>query len=122
MVEGEQETGVAASVDEYIQALPPEERAELQRIRGIIKATVPQCRERIAYRICVFSLRRDMVGLACHKQFCSLYTMSPGIANELEKELKGHEVVGTTIHFTPDRPLPTALIRKILKARVRELS
>ena len=110
------------TVDEYLAALPLEERAELQRIRGIIKATVPDCKERIAYRICVFSLRRDMVGLACHKHFCSFYTMSPDIIKEFGEKLGDHEVEGTTIHFTPDHPLPTSLIEKLLEARVRMLS
>jgi uncharacterized protein YdhG (YjbR/CyaY superfamily) len=48
--------------------------------------------------------------------------MSPPLAKAMKKDLQGYEVSGATIHFTPEKPLPAALVKKILRARVKELS
>jgi uncharacterized protein YdhG (YjbR/CyaY superfamily) len=83
---------------------------------------VPNCQERIAYKIGVFSVNRDLVGFASHKNYLSFYTMSPKLVKKIMNDLKGYDVSGATIHFYPDNPLSELLIKKILKARLEELS
>jgi uncharacterized protein YdhG (YjbR/CyaY superfamily) len=82
--------------------------------------------ERIAYRIPIFRLQRDLVGFSAQrnpqKRLCSFYTMSPRLIKAMKKDLQGYKVSGATIHFTPEKPLLTALVKKIVRARVQELS
>ena len=53
-----------STIDEYIAALPIDEQQALQRLRDIIHSTIPNCKERIVYKICVISLNKDLVGFA----------------------------------------------------------
>jgi len=110
------------TVDEYISILPDDEKKELQRIRSIISSTIPQSRERIVYKTCVFSFKKDLVGFASQKNFLSFYTMSPQLVKDMKKDLQGIQLSGATIHFTPKDPLPKSLIQKILKARLEEIT
>jgi uncharacterized protein YdhG (YjbR/CyaY superfamily) len=110
------------SVDECLERFPTDVREALQRVREIIMTTVPECRERIAYKICVYSLKKDLVGFASQKNHCSFYTMSPPLVKAMSDELKGYRVSGGTIHFSPEEPLPESLLRNILESRVKEMS
>ena len=110
-----------STVDEYLAQLPSDVRDSLEQLRGLIKFTVPEAKERIAYRIPVFSLKRDLVGFAAYRDYCSLYTMSPGLVKAMEEELRDYRVSGATIHFTPKEPLAAPLVKEILLARLKEL-
>ena len=111
-----------STVDEYLEVLTDDVREELQRVRSIILRTVPECRERIAYKICVFSLKRDLVGFASQRNHCSFYTMSPNLVKKMKEELLDCRVSGATIHFSPRDPLPESLIVKIVGTRAEEIS
>jgi|SRR5215216_158507 len=114
------------TIDEYLAAVPNDVRKVLQELRQTIKSIVPEAEERIAYRIPVFRLQRDLVGFSAQtdpqKRLCSFYTMSPPLAKAMKKDLQGYEVSRATIHFTTEKPLPAALVKKIVRARVKELS
>ena len=111
-----------STVDEYLAQLPSDVRDALEQLRGLIRFTVPEAKERLAYRMPVFSVKHDLVGFAAYRDYCSFYTMSPGLVKAMEEELRGHEVSGATIHFTPKEPLPASLVRKIVLARLKGLS
>jgi uncharacterized protein YdhG (YjbR/CyaY superfamily) len=115
------------TVDEYLATVPNDVRKVLQKLRHTIKSIVPEAEERIAYRIPIFRLQRDnLIGFSAQinprKRLCSFYTMSPPLAKAMKKDLQDYEVSGATIHFTPEKPLPAALVKKIVRARVKELS
>ena len=110
-----------STVDEYLEALPQDEKKELQRIRGIIKSIVPECNERIAYKICVVSIKKDLVGFASQKNHLSFYTMSPGLVKKMKKDLQSLKIKGATIHFSPEKPIQQTIIKKILIERVKEI-
>ena len=110
-----------SDIDEYLAVLPQDVKNELQRIRDIILSTIPNVKERIAYKICVFSIKKDLVGFAAYKDYCSFYTMSPTLVRNMKKDLNGYRVSGATIHFTPQEPLPESLIKKLLKERLKEI-
>lgn len=114
------------TVDEYLSILPNDVRKELQKLRHTIKSIAPEAEERIAYRIPIFRLQRDLVGFSAQrnpqKRLCSFYTMSPPLVKAMKKDLQDYKVSGATIHFTPEKPLPAALVKKIVRARVKELS
>lgn len=110
------------TIDEYLADLPIDEQQSLRKIRDIIHSITPDCKERIAYKICVFFVNKDLVGFASQKNHLSFYTMSPVLVKKMKKELHGYNVSGATIHFSPQQPLPKSLIQKILKARLKEIN
>jgi uncharacterized protein YdhG (YjbR/CyaY superfamily) len=114
------------TIDEYLATVPNDVHKVLQKLRQTIKSIVPEAEERIAYRIPIFRLKHDLVGFSTQrdpqKRLCSFYTMSPPLVKAMKQDLQGYEVSGATIHFTPEKPLPAALVKKIVRARVKELS
>ena len=110
------------AVEAYLATLPSAERDALERLRSLIKKTIPQVEERISYGTAVmFSLGLDLVGFVSQRKHLSFLTASPKLAKMMAPEItKTHKVSGATIHFSPDNPLPAGLVQKILKARVRE--
>ena len=118
-------SAAADTVDGYLAALPREVRAALEKLRKIIKTATPGTTEVISYKIPVFKHQgRPLVGLGAAKKHCSFFTMSSSMILKLARmrarELKGYDVSGATIHFTPDKPLPTPLVIRLVKERVAE--
>jgi len=107
-------------VDAYLDALPENDRAALERLRGIIRETAPDCTERVSYGVPIFRLERDLVGMSAAKNHCSLHSMSPPLMKAMAKELKGFKVSGATVQFTPEKPLPKELVIKIVRERMKE--
>jgi uncharacterized protein YdhG (YjbR/CyaY superfamily) len=110
------------AVDAYLATLARTERESLERLRKIIKATIPQVEERVSYGTAVmFSLGRDLVGFVSQPKHLSFFIASLTVAQTMKNEItKTHTLSGGTIHFSPDHPLPPALVKKILRARLRE--
>ncbi len=115
----------AETVEGYLELLPEEVSLALEKLRKIIKAAAPGTTEVISYRIPVFKYQgRPLVGFGAAKNHCSFFTMSssmiPKLARMRAAELKGYDVSGATIHFTPDKPLSAALVTKLVKERIAE--
>jgi uncharacterized protein YdhG (YjbR/CyaY superfamily) len=110
------------AVQSYLAALPDEERETLEELRQLIKTSVPDIQERISYGgALIFAVRRDLVGIAAQRNHLSFFTMSPSLAKAMKDKIsKTHQVSGATIHFTPDHPLPKALVEEIIRARLDE--
>lgn len=110
------------SVDDYLAALPDDDykQAALARLRRLIKAAAPKATEVISYRIPAYKHYGMLVGFAAFQNHCSFFVMSPSVMKEYEKELEKYDTAEATIHFTADRPLPIALVKKLVKARMRE--
>jgi uncharacterized protein YdhG (YjbR/CyaY superfamily) len=110
------------AVDAYLAKLPDAERATLEDLRLLIKATVPDVQERISYGTSViFAVKRDLVGFVAQKKHLSFFTMSPELATSMRDAIKAtNRVSGATIHFSPDNPLPRSLVKRILRGRLEE--
>ena len=107
------------NVEEYLAALSPEQRAALERLRRTIKAVAPKAVEGISYQIPTFKLDgRMMVSYAAFSEHCSFFP-GAGPAEVHQRELKPYQTSKGTIRFTPDKPLPVTLIKKIVKTRIR---
>lgn len=111
---------IPENVDDYINEQPADIATTLKKLRKIIRAAAPKATETISYQVPVFKHIYMLVGLGLNKNYCSLYVMSPTLVRSLKTELQGVKVSGSTLHFSPGQPLPEALIRKIVKARVME--
>ncbi len=113
---------IAKTVDEYIVHAPIQFRGILSDLRAAIRAAAPQAQELISYRIPTYKLNSSLVHFAAFKDHCSLITVSKNPLQLYREELKPFKISGTTIHFTPQKPLPPELVKKIVLARVEENS
>jgi len=118
------ERGYAATtVDEYLAAIPAEQRGALEPIRRVILDAIPDSAEHIGYGVPIFDYRRrGLVGLSVAKDYCSLHLMSPPLARELAPTITEGDLVGATLHFTPDQPLSEDVVRLIVARRVAEVN
>jgi len=108
-----------ATVDGYLARVPEPARSALERVRAIVRKAAPeQATETISYRIPAFRYKGILLWFAAFSGHCSLFARA-AVLRELKGELKGYDVSKGTIRFPPDRPLPSALIRKLVKASVR---
>jgi uncharacterized protein YdhG (YjbR/CyaY superfamily) len=108
------------TVDDYLAALPEEQRVALEKLRRIIKSAAPDALEKIGYGMPIFNYKGNLVGYAAFKDHCSLFIMSYKVMDMFKEELKPYFKATATIHFTPDKPLPVTLVKKIVKARIEE--
>jgi uncharacterized protein YdhG (YjbR/CyaY superfamily) len=108
-------------VDEYLARVPEEARATLVKIRTTIRAAVPKATEAISYGIPAFKLHgRPLVWYAAFKNHCSFFPISSAIREALGKELERYDTSKGTIRFPVNKPLPAALVRKLVKTRIAE--
>ena len=110
-----------AGVEDYLAALPEGSRAALENLRETIKAAAPEATETISYRMPAFKDQgRSLVYYAAFKDHCSLFPASDAVIEALGDELKPYFTGKGTIRFSYDKPLPVALVKKVVKARMRE--
>lgn len=111
----------AKTVDEYLAGVPEPACSSLKHIRKVIQSVVPkETTEVISYGIPMFKFNGMLVGYAAFKNHCSLFPTGSGVIEKFAKELKGYSTSRGTIQFPSDKPLPDALVKKIVKARVAE--
>lgn len=109
------------AVESYVAALPKLQREALERLRKQILSVVPNATQKMAYGIPTFVTNgRNLVHMAAFKNHCSFFPGSSGVTMALEEELAGHKLAKGTIQFTPEKPLPAALVKRIVKMRVAE--
>lgn len=103
--------------DTYLAALDPDKRSALEKLRKAIRAAAPKAEECISYGVPAFRLNgKFLVALAAATNHCSFY---PGSALQaFGADLKGYETSKGTIRFQPTKPLPSSLVRKLVKARM----
>ncbi|OGR94951.1 MAG: hypothetical protein A2V88_04310 [Elusimicrobia bacterium RBG_16_66_12] len=105
----------------YLAALTKERRATLEKLRKIIKSAAPNAEEVVSYGMPGFRYGgRMLVYYAAWKNHCSLYGASGTFLDKYKGELKGHKISKGTIQFPIGEPLPVALVKKLVKARMVE--
>ncbi len=109
----------AKTIDEYIADFPDEIKARLQEIRSTIRKAAPQADETINYAIPTFTLNGNLVHFAGFKNHIGFYPAPSGI-EAFRKELSVYEGAKGSVQFPLDKPLPLALVTKIVKFRVKE--
>ena len=110
-----------ASIDDYLDTIDPVKRAALEKIRRAIKAAAPRAEECFGYGVPAFRLDGTLIaGFHAAKQHCSYFPMSGKVVTLLKKELAAYDAVNGTIRFAPAKPLPAALVRKLVRARLAE--
>ena len=108
------------TIDEYLAEIPEPARSTLRKMRAAIRSALPSdATETISYKIPAFKRKNILIWFAAFSDHCSLFPTA-AIIEEFKDELKGFSTFKGTIHFPTNKPLPTALIKKIVKARLKQ--
>ena len=107
------------TIDEYIAGFPDEVQEILQKIRKTIRTAAPDAEETISYQMPTFTLKGNLVHFAAFKKHIGFYPTPTGIV-EFKKELSAYEGAKGSVRFPLDKPIPFALISRIVKFRVKE--
>ena len=109
------------TIDDYLTALGKDERAALEKLRKAIRAAAPKAEECISYRLPAFRLNgKPLVAFGAAKNHCAFYPMSSSTIRAHQSKLKDYSTSKGTIRFPASHPLPTTLVRKLVKARIAE--
>jgi uncharacterized protein YdhG (YjbR/CyaY superfamily) len=115
---------VADTVDEHLAALPPEQRAVMEGLRATINAAAPDATETIAYSMPALRTAdgRFLLSYDAYQRHYSLFPASDEVVKACGEELRPYLAGKGTIRFPAGKPIPTALVTKIVEARVREMA
>jgi uncharacterized protein YdhG (YjbR/CyaY superfamily) len=109
------------TIDEYLKNTQYDQRRALNKLRQTIRAAVPEAQERISYGIPAFRLNgRSLVFFAAWANHCAFYPGSSVVLKKFRDDLKNFQISKGTIRFSPDKPLPMALVKRLVKARMAE--
>ncbi|MEW5734359.1 MAG: DUF1801 domain-containing protein [Thermodesulfobacteriota bacterium] len=110
------------TIDEYLQTVGEDRRQALEELRKKIRSMIPEAEECISYGIPAFRLHGTVVaGFCATSKGCSYFPFSGTTLKTLAAHLRDYEQTKSSLHFSPDRPLPSSLVRKLLNARIAEL-
>jgi uncharacterized protein YdhG (YjbR/CyaY superfamily) len=107
------------TVDDYLRAQPATIRTRLQELRKAIKNSAPEANEVISYNMPAYKLHGPLVYFAAYKEHIGFYP-TPSAINAFQKEITKYEQSKGTVRFPIDKPIPSALVSKMVKFRVRE--
>lgn len=111
-----------SAVDEYLGKVPAPQRAELERVRNIVKKAVPEAEEVISYGIPGFKYQKKyLFGYAAFKDHMSIFPTATPVKG-LEHMLSGFELSKGTVQFTVEHPVPEGIIKELVSVRVKAIT
>lgn len=111
---------IAETTVAFLSALPEAQRQALIDLRAMIRRAAPEAEEYVGYGIPAFRQDGALVSFGAAKAHCAFYVQSPAVIEAFAADLKGLDTSKGTIRFTPDKPLPEALVARIVAARLAE--
>jgi uncharacterized protein YdhG (YjbR/CyaY superfamily) len=113
--------GGKAAVEVYLARVPELARGTLERVRAMIRAAAPdEAEEVLSYGMPAFRYKGALVAYAAFKDHCSFFPMQASLIDEMQEELADYRTAKGTLQFPLDKPLPAALVKKMVRARVAE--
>lgn len=111
----------AEEVTAYLQRLDEPKRSTLTALRQTILEIVPDAEQVISYRVPAFRLDgQTIAGFAAFRNHLSYLPFSGSVLPKLADELKGYTTTKSALHFPIDRPLPAALVEKLIDTRLAQ--
>jgi uncharacterized protein YdhG (YjbR/CyaY superfamily) len=112
---------IPKTIDEYLVSVNAYHRDALQKIRATVHAMAPNAEECISYGIPAFRLNgRSLVFFGAWANHCALYPGSSATLKKFRSELRDFQTSKGTLRFSPGKPLPVALVKRLVKARIAE--
>ncbi len=109
------------NTDEYLARVPEPARTTLSKMRATIQSVVPaETTEAIGYGMPTFRYKGALVAFGAFSNHCSFFPMSAALIDQFKDDLLNYETAKGTIRFPLDKPLPTALVKKFVKARIAQ--
>jgi uncharacterized protein YdhG (YjbR/CyaY superfamily) len=113
----------AQEIDEYLRGVKEPKRTTLQSLRTAILEVVPEAEQTVSYGLPAFRLHgKTVAGFAAFKNHLSYLPFSGSVLGQLADELEGYTTTKASLHFPVDRPLPKTLVRRLIKARLAEVT
>jgi uncharacterized protein YdhG (YjbR/CyaY superfamily) len=110
-----------STIDEYLKDVTEDRRRALKDLRANIRSTVPEAEECISYGIPAFRLHGVVVaGFCATAKGCSYLPFSGSTLKTLARDLGRYDQTKSSLHFSPEKPLPMTLVRKLIRARLAE--
>jgi uncharacterized protein YdhG (YjbR/CyaY superfamily) len=110
------------SFDQYLADVPDAQRAELERIRRLVRERVPDAEEATSYGMPAFKYRqRPLLGFKASKNHLSVFPFSPEALDAARRALAGFDLSKGTVRFTPENPIPEAALEQLLRHRLLEI-
>jgi len=112
----------AKGITAYLATVPADARAALTKLRAAIRAAAPDAEEGFSYGLPGFKLDgKSFVCYAAPRDHCSFYPMSAAVIRDHAAELRSFDTSMGTVRFPAKKPLPVALVRKLVRARITEM-
>jgi uncharacterized protein YdhG (YjbR/CyaY superfamily) len=110
-------------MDEYLNGLPPAQKAALARVRAVVEGVAPEAEEGMSYGMPAFLYAgRPLLGVRAAKKHLSVFPFSPAAIEAVKDRLVGFELSKGTIRFTPDSPVPDDVLADVVRARKQEIA
>ena len=114
--------GKTKTIDEYLAGLSDDKKAALEKIRKTVRAVAPEAEECISYQLPAFRLKgKVLVAFGASANHCAFYPMNSSTVETFRDDLKSYDTSKGTIRFQASRPLPTVLLRKLIRSRIAEI-
>jgi uncharacterized protein YdhG (YjbR/CyaY superfamily) len=111
-----------SSFDDYFRTLPNAQKAELERIRQLVRRLVPEAEEATSYGMPAFKFKkRPLLGFRVSKSHLSVFPFSPEAIDAARGALAGLDLSKGTVRFTPDKPIPESALEQLVRHRMREI-
>lgn len=109
------------AVEAYLAGVPEPARTTLGKIRAAIRAAAPaEATEGLSYGMPAFRYKGALVGYAAFKEHCSFFPMQASLIDAMKEDLAAYRTSKGTLQFAKDKPLPAALVKKMVRVRVAE--
>lgn len=110
------------TIDDYLETVDENRRKALEDLRAKIRSALPEAEECISYRIPAFRFHGAVVaGFCATAKGCSYFPFSGSTLKTLEPYVRSYGGTKSALHFSPDKPLPMTLVRRLIKTRLAEI-
>jgi uncharacterized protein YdhG (YjbR/CyaY superfamily) len=111
----------AQQVDDYLHRLEEPKRGTLEELRRTILIVIPEAEELISYRVPAFRMHGQVIaGFAAFKNHLSYLPFSGSVLDQIADDLEGYKRTKSSLHFPIDRPLPKALVKRLITVRIAD--
>jgi uncharacterized protein YdhG (YjbR/CyaY superfamily) len=111
-----------STFDDYLASVPEPQKAELERLRQLVRRVVPDVEESESYGMPAFKYKdRPLLGFKVSKNHLNVFPFSPEAIDAARDALAGFDLSKGTVRFTPDKPIPDSALKQLLRHRLREI-